>query len=202
MSGANHIPNFRGHARTSSFDHGEKPETTETELLLAELLADLPGEWQHQYPIGAFRVDSCEPSLRIVVEADADHHFTWGGILSDIRRDLNMNSLGWVFLRFENDQIVRDPESVRTAIECLVAQRSAAVSYRPQRLDIEFYVRRVRESIGKGKCRSAALGKMLEMLEKDLASRWEWPLLDHVGLEELVNALRSLHRSFAADGPA
>jgi very-short-patch-repair endonuclease len=89
---------------------------TDAEIRLWKLLrAKRLDSWKfrRQYPIGSYIVDFACPSARLIVEADGSQHAENG---YDVRRDAWLASQGWRVIRFWNNHILNDTESVLTAV--------------------------------------------------------------------------------------
>ena len=85
---------------------------TETEHRLWRLLRDrrLSGlKFRRQVPIGPYIVDFLCVSACLIIEADGSQH---GGSIRDERRDAYLARQGWVVLRFWNNDILHNRESV------------------------------------------------------------------------------------------
>jgi very-short-patch-repair endonuclease len=85
---------------------------TEAELLLWRLLRDrrLSGlKFRRQVPVGPYIVDFLCVGARLIVEADGSQH---GESLRDARRDAYLTRQGWTVLRFWNDDILQNRQSV------------------------------------------------------------------------------------------
>jgi len=88
------------------------------ERLRGRQLAEL--KFLRQVPIGPFIADFCCRDLRLVVELDGEIHFTAQEAARDRERDAYLKSHNYIVLRFPNDQVLSDVESVLSRI-CDVA---------------------------------------------------------------------------------
>jgi len=89
---------------------------TEAELRLWRLLRHrrLSGlKFRRQVPIGPYIVDFLCVSARLIVEADGSGH---ADSIRDERRDAYLVRQGWSVLRFWNQDILRNQESVINTI--------------------------------------------------------------------------------------
>ncbi|GIW93850.1 MAG: hypothetical protein KatS3mg110_1896 [Pirellulaceae bacterium] len=70
--------------------------------------------FRRQHPIGPFIVDFACIEKRIVVELDGGYHDDVYD--SDLRRQKKIERMGWLVLRFRNEDVLRDAEAVAIAI--------------------------------------------------------------------------------------
>jgi very-short-patch-repair endonuclease len=73
-----------------------------------------------QRPIDHFIVDFYCPHLKLVIEVDGDSHFTDKGKAYDQERTQILEGYGLTILRFANDQVLQDFQSVCEAIQGLI----------------------------------------------------------------------------------
>ncbi|HEX6901505.1 MAG TPA: endonuclease domain-containing protein [Thermoanaerobaculia bacterium] len=88
---------------------------TPAEEVLWERLRDrkLHGlKFRRQCPIGPFIADFCCQDRRVIVELDGEIHETAQGVARDQGRDAYLRGLNYVVLRFPNQQVLEDPDSV------------------------------------------------------------------------------------------
>ena len=62
--------------------------------------------------------------LKLIVEADGEHHFTKDGQRHDRQRDAFLRDAGYEIHRLPGDDILRDPVACRKRIEQAIDQRS------------------------------------------------------------------------------
>jgi uroporphyrinogen-III synthase len=84
------------------------------ELLRGRQLAGL--KFRRQFPITPFIADFCCFELKLLVELDGEVHTAGHQAAHDENRDLYLRSLGYTILRFPNDQVFRDSESLLRTI--------------------------------------------------------------------------------------
>ena len=89
-----------------------KPESLLWELLRAKQLCGL--KFRRQHPIGPYFADFACVSARIVVELDGGYHDQTCDY--DVDREACLKKLGWQVIRFSNDEVLSDAESVTIAI--------------------------------------------------------------------------------------
>ena len=65
-----------------------------------------------QVPIGPFIADFCCRDLRLVVELDGEIHSTAQEVARDQERDAYLKGHNYIVLRFPNEQVLSDIESV------------------------------------------------------------------------------------------
>ncbi|GIW93851.1 MAG: hypothetical protein KatS3mg110_1892 [Pirellulaceae bacterium] len=70
--------------------------------------------FRRQHPIGPFIVDFACIEKRIVIELDGGYHDDVYD--SDLRRQKKIERMGWLVLRFRNEDVLRDAEAVAIAI--------------------------------------------------------------------------------------
>jgi very-short-patch-repair endonuclease len=100
--------------------------STRAEMLLRAQLRDrrVGGcKFRRQRPIGRFFADFACLSARIVIEIDGPSHELTGG--GDALRTRRLEARGYQVLRFTNEQVLRDLDSVVRTIEAIVLERSA-----------------------------------------------------------------------------
>ena len=73
-------------------------------------------KFRRQHPIGPYCVDFACDHLKLVIEIDGGVHTREDVALSDIERQQALAALGWVMLRFTNDQALSQPELITDAI--------------------------------------------------------------------------------------
>ena len=94
-------------------------EMTKAERIMWEILRDFRprgARFRRETPIGPYIADFSWLSARIVIEVDGNSHETEHGRRHDIRRDAWMRENGFVVLRFDNAQVVGNPDYVAISI--------------------------------------------------------------------------------------
>lgn len=106
---------------------------TDTEKRLWQRLRgkQLGVSFRRQYPIGPYITDFACISIAIVIELDGGQHLENAG--HDGRRDVYLRDRGFKVLRFWNNEVMDDLESVLVAIwrEIEAAQNQASPSQPP-----------------------------------------------------------------------
>ena len=69
-------------------------------------------KFRRQHGIGRYIVDFYCPELNLVIEIDGDSHFSDEGKEKDTIRDSFMETLGIKVLRFTNEEVMKQTESV------------------------------------------------------------------------------------------
>ncbi len=90
---------------------------TDAECLLWSLLRakQLNGlKFRRQHPIGPFIVDFACNRHKLIVEIDGDYHDYVPE--EDASREEVLKGFGWQILRFNNEDILEDPENIALAI--------------------------------------------------------------------------------------
>jgi len=81
-------------------------------------------KFRRQHSIGPYIVDFYCPECRVIVELDGAVH---SGLLAaerDIRRTRFLKNLGMEILRYENEQVLKNRESVIESIRAVLRSRS------------------------------------------------------------------------------
>ena len=69
-------------------------------------------QFYRQKPIGNHIVDFYAPKAKLVVEVDGSQHLEESHVQKDNRRDAYLASLGLMVLRFDDLQVLREPDAV------------------------------------------------------------------------------------------
>ncbi|MGV8938080.1 MAG: endonuclease domain-containing protein [Allorhizobium sp.] len=95
-------------------------ELTKAEKEMWDLLRDFRSRgarFRRETPIGPYIADFAWLAARIIVEVDGDSHETEHGRVHDRRRDGFLSKQGFTVLRFDNDQVLDNPDYVVITIE-------------------------------------------------------------------------------------
>ena len=114
MAHSNIAPKIRDRAKTL------RREMTPAERELWSILRDFRprgARFRRETPIGPYICDFAWLSARLVIEADGDSHETGAGKAHDARRDSYLASQGFSVLRFDNGQILENPDYVALEVE-------------------------------------------------------------------------------------
>jgi very-short-patch-repair endonuclease len=79
-------------------------------------------KFRHQHPMGRYILDFYCAAIRLNVEVDGDSHDMGDNPAADERRDAWLRRQGITVLRFMAADVMRDVESVLTAIHVAAAQ--------------------------------------------------------------------------------
>jgi len=90
---------------------------TPAEEKLWEYLKHAPYRFLRQRPIDHFIVDFYCPALRLVIEVDGEQHYTEEGKAYDAERDAILQGYGLRVVRFRNEEVLHQFESVCRRIE-------------------------------------------------------------------------------------
>src|SRR5262245_30924223 len=74
-------------------------------------------KFRRQHGIGRYIADFCSPECRLIVELDGLPHEYEHNAEYDTRRTSYLNSLGYTVLRFKNDKVYHELESVLEVIQ-------------------------------------------------------------------------------------
>ncbi len=91
---------------------------TEEENILWNILSGkkLGYKFRRQHIIGDFIVDFVCLKCRLIIEVDGKYHFTEEQIIKDRERTIYLESNGFTILRFTNEEIVANIDSVLETI--------------------------------------------------------------------------------------
>ena len=85
-------------------------------------LKNYPVKFVRQRPIGAYIADFYCSKAKLVIEIDGSQHYTDDGIEHDENRTYIINQFGVKVIRFSNDDINRNFESVCLEIDKVVSE--------------------------------------------------------------------------------
>lgn len=71
-----------------------------------------------------YSLDLADPHTRTAVEVDGESHHTTIGERWDHVRDAILRTLGWRVLRYSNDAVRADPESIAHAVRRVIRERA------------------------------------------------------------------------------
>ena len=77
-------------------------------------------KFYRQYGIGAYIADFYAPSIRLCIEVDGKPHYTKTGKEYDAERDNYMESLNIKVIRFKNELVIEDTETVVNEIKKVI----------------------------------------------------------------------------------
>jgi len=94
------------------------------EVLLWQALRQRPGDikFRHQHPLGAYTVDFYCAAAKLVIEIDGESHGMGNRPARDARRDAWLEEQGLRVVRFIARDVLKDLESVVTAILLAIRQ--------------------------------------------------------------------------------
>jgi very-short-patch-repair endonuclease len=81
--------------------------------------------FRRQFPIGNYIVDFACPSHKIIVELDGSQHNDAETIAYDAKRTTFLEQSGWTVLRFTNDDVLKEIDSVCNHITIIANERLA-----------------------------------------------------------------------------
>lgn len=84
----------------------------------------LDSKFRRQYSIGIYVVDFYCSQKRLAIEIDGDSHFTEQAVAYDKARECYIESLGITFLRFTNDEVMKNIDGVLIKIMRVLEQVS------------------------------------------------------------------------------
>lgn len=99
-------------------------EMTRAEREMWDILRDFKprgARFRRETPIGPYICDFAWLSAKIVVEVDGDSHETENGRRHDMIRDAWLNSQGFQVVRFDNLQIIENPDHVAVELARMLA---------------------------------------------------------------------------------
>ncbi|WP_137131747.1 DUF559 domain-containing protein [Rhizobium sp. FY34] len=95
-------------------------ELTKAEQEMWDLLRDFRprgARFRRETPVGPYIADFAWLSARIIVEVDGDSHETDSGRLHDKRRDAFLSQQGFTVLRFDNADVIGNPDAIFIMLE-------------------------------------------------------------------------------------
>lgn len=99
-----------------------------------DLLRDLRSRgarFRRETPIGPYIADFAWLSARVIVEVDGDSHESDRGRAHDVRRDDFLRKQGFTILRFDNDQVIDNPDYVAISLEKSLEEYLTSLGGRP-----------------------------------------------------------------------
>ncbi|MCO6179210.1 endonuclease domain-containing protein [Ciceribacter sp. RN22] len=114
MPHSNIDPKTRDRAKTL------RRELTRAEQEMWNLLRDFRprgARFRRETPIGPYIADFAWLSARVIVEVDGDSHETDQGRAHDLRRDAFLRGQGFKVIRFDNRQVIDNPDYVFVTLE-------------------------------------------------------------------------------------
>lgn len=99
-----------------------RKRSTDAERILWEQLRDkgLGVKFRRQFSIGNYIVDLYAPQLKLVIEIDGSIHEMANAKVNDDDRQRNLAALGLTVLRFTNDEITGNLESVIQQVKTII----------------------------------------------------------------------------------
>lgn len=70
-------------------------------------------QFYRQRPIGKYIVDFVSLSHKIIIEIDGSQHFEEAHKIKDQHRDLYLNKIGFIVIRFNDNEVLTNIEGVR-----------------------------------------------------------------------------------------
>ncbi|POO55004.1 endonuclease domain-containing protein [Agrobacterium rosae] len=95
-------------------------EMTKAERIMWDILRDFRprgARFRRETPIGPYIADFAWLSARFIIEVDGDSHETTHGRKHDIQRDAFLASQGFTVLRFDNSQVIDNPDYIAISLE-------------------------------------------------------------------------------------
>ncbi|RCW28061.1 very-short-patch-repair endonuclease [Ciceribacter lividus] len=114
MPHSNIDPKTRDRAKTL------RRELTRAEQEMWNLLRDFRlrgARFRRETPIGPYIADFAWLSARVIVEVNGDSHETDQGRAHDLRRDAFLRGQGFKVIRFDNHQVIDNPDYVFVTLE-------------------------------------------------------------------------------------
>ena len=100
-----------------------KNMTKEERHLWYDFLKTYPAQFKRQYPIGCYFADFFCCKANLIVELDGSQHYDADQLEYDRRRTAFLEEQGYSVLRFSNLDVLRNFQSVCTAIDLAVTSR-------------------------------------------------------------------------------
>ena len=80
--------------------------------------------FRRQRPIDVYIVDFVCLTLKLIIEVDGESHNHQKIAENDMQRQRKLESLGFVFLRFQDEEVLKEIDGVALAIESKIAELS------------------------------------------------------------------------------
>jgi very-short-patch-repair endonuclease len=130
MENANEKISMHQGAKPRIFDNARKnrERNTEAEKVLWEALRlkRLDGyKFRNQHPISDYIVDFYCHTARLAIEVDGEYHAIEDQKDYDLRRTEALKNSGIMVLRFSNEEVLKDLESVLTSIRSQLAEQTS-----------------------------------------------------------------------------
>jgi very-short-patch-repair endonuclease len=101
----------------------QAPTTAEDALWQLLRRGNLKGyRFRRQHPVGRYLVDSYCPRARLAIEVDGEIHDRQVDL--DEQRQRDIEGMGIAVVRFTNEQVLGDPQSVLLQIESALLERA------------------------------------------------------------------------------
>jgi very-short-patch-repair endonuclease len=84
-------------------------------------------KFRRQYSVGRYIVDFYCPRLKLAVEIDGDSHYQKGSEDSDKHRQAFIESFGIQFLRFTNEDVLKNLEGVLETVRRRVLEMNSRI---------------------------------------------------------------------------
>ena len=102
--------------------HGTSAEATMWRMLKSKQIGGV--KFRRQFSVGPYILDFYCPELRICIELDGDQHYNRQGYEHDQTRNTYLShEHGITTLRYENKDVFKFPEMIRTEITNLVKEK-------------------------------------------------------------------------------
>ena len=88
--------------------------------------------FRRQYPVAGYIVDFACPTHKLIVELDGTQHAEPGNAEADVLRTRRLQQDGWTILRFWNDDVLRDIDTVCQHIVISAGSGGAAVGMKEE----------------------------------------------------------------------
>ena len=109
-------PDFRSKQQSVMYQGLESP--TKIEVAMDTIFRARGLKFDREFQIGGYRVDFAFPDCRLVVECDGEYwHSLPGAVGRDVKRDLDLEDLGWSVIRFSEGNILRDSNKCADVVE-------------------------------------------------------------------------------------
>ena len=110
---------YQKHLKPYAQENRRAP-TPEEKKLWYDFLRHHPFQFRRQKSFGCYIVDFYCSSAKLVIEIDGNQHFSEEGKVWDENRTAHLNSLGLQVIRFTNQQVNEEFESVCSMIDVAI----------------------------------------------------------------------------------
>ena len=119
MAGRNEIPDY-----LKNFSHKMRKNMTKEERhLWFDFFRKYPVRVKRQVIIGKYIVDFCCERAQVIIELDGGQHYETENKKADAERTRHLEGLGFLVLRYSNQDVMRNFSGVTENIDRIIRER-------------------------------------------------------------------------------